>query len=150
MFDTSPHTLKLLAAFVWYGGVVALCVKSVSLLLAANKIYPGDSWLWLAAFGGVALGVIKAKYLFRRLCLKNLKRIDALEHPKLWHFYRIHFFVFLFTMVTLGSLLSRSALEQSNYFMLLVMAFVELSVGTALLGSSTFFWKKIHLLPTEK
>lgn len=142
MFDVSPQTLKLLAAFVWYGGVAALCAKSVSLLLAAHKIYPDGNWLWLAIFGGVALGVVKTKYLFRRLCLNNLKRIDALEHPKLWHFYRIHFFVFLFTMMTLGSLISRSALAQNNYSMLLVMAFVELSVGIALLGSSNCFLGK--------
>ena len=142
MFDISHRALKLLAAFVWYSGVVALLIKSTSLLLAAKKIHPEESDIWLTILGGVVLGVIKAKYLFRRLCLKNLKRIDALVDPKLWHFYRIHFFIFLFTMVTLGSLLSRSALSQGNYSMLLVMAFVELSVGIALLGSSHCFCKK--------
>jgi len=142
MFDVTPRTLKSLAAFVWYSGIVALLIKSTSLLLAAKKIHPEENWIWLAVFGGGVLGVIKEKYLFRRLCLKNLKRIDALVDPKFWHFYRIHFFIFLFTMVTLGSLLSRSALTQSNYLMLLVMAFVDLSVGVALLGSSHYFWKK--------
>ncbi|MDX2349263.1 MAG: hypothetical protein QNK32_02620 [Porticoccus sp.] len=145
MFDTAPRTLKFLAAFVWYGGVVALLVKSASLLLAAKKIHPDENWVWLATSGGVVLGVIKAKYLFRRLCLKNIKRIDALVEPKLWRFYRIRFFVLLFTMVTLGSMLSRSALAQGNYSMLLVMAFVELSVGIALLGSSDCFWKKTEI-----
>ncbi len=142
MFDAAPRTLKSLAAFVWYSGIVVLFIKSTSLLLAAKKIHPDENWVWLAAFCGVVLGVIKAKYLFRRLCLKNLKRIDTLVDPKLWHFYRIHFYIFLFTMVTLGSLLSRSALAQGNYSMLLVMAFVELSVGIALLGSSHCFWEK--------
>lgn len=142
MFDATPRTLKCLAAFTWYSGVVVLLIKSASLFLAAKKIHPEESWVWVAAFGGVVLGVIKAKYLFRRLCLKNLKRIDALEHSKLWSFYRIHFFIFLFSMVTLGSLLSRPALTQGNYSMLLVMAFVELSVGIALLGSSSCFWGK--------
>ncbi|MEH6469265.1 MAG: hypothetical protein V7725_06605, partial [Porticoccus sp.] len=142
MFDAAPRTLKSLAALTWYSGVVALLIKSTSLLLAAKKIHPEENWIWLAAFGGVVLGVIKAKYLFRRLCLKNLQRIDALEYPKFWNFYRIHFFIFLFSMVTLGSLLSRSALAQGDYFMLLIMAFVELSVGMALLGSSNCFWGK--------
>jgi len=142
MFDISHRTLKLLAGLVWYSGVVVLLIKSTSLLLAAKKIYPEENDIWLTVLGGVVLGVIKEKYLFRRLCLENLKRIDALEHPKLWHFYRIRFFIFLFAMVTLGSLLSRSALVQSNYSMLLVMAFIELSVGIALLGSSNCFWEK--------
>jgi hypothetical protein len=142
MFNASPYTLKLLAAFVWYGGVVALCIKSISLLLAANKIFPDENGVWLAAFGGAVLGFVKAKYLFRRLCLNNLQRIDDLECPKIWQFYRMYFFIFLFFMVVLGSLLSRTAMAQGDYLMLLIMAFVELSVGVALFLSSDCFLGK--------
>ena len=142
MFDASPRTLKLLAAFVWYGGVIVLFIKSISLLLAAKQIHPDRNWIWLTALGGIVLGIIKAKYLFRRLCLKNLKRIDELVGPKLWDFYRIQFFIFMFTMISLGSWLSRSALAQDNYPILIAMAFIELSIATALFGSSNFFWRK--------
>ncbi len=142
MFDASPRTLKLLAAVVWYSGVVALLIKSIRLLVVAEKINPEQHWVWLAALGGFVLGVIKAKYLFKRLCLKNLVRIDNLKHPKLWNFYRVHFFIFLFTMVSLGSTLSRFALAEGNYPLLVSMAFVELSVGMALLGGSICFWEK--------
>ncbi len=140
MFNTSSHRLKLLAALVWYIGVIVLLFKSSNLLLAAEKLNPGQLWTGLAVIGGLVLGVIKAKYLFRRLCLKNLIRIDALKQPKLWHFYRWRFFIFLFSMITLGGYLSR--LAEGDYVMLIVIAFVELSVAIALLGSSGCFFKQ--------
>jgi len=139
MFDTSPHTLKFLAALVWYSGVIALLIKSTSLLFRAHVISPGHPWLLMAVLVGVVIGAIKARYLFRRICLKNLKRIDALKHPKLWHFYRMRFFIFLLTMVILGSYLSHRA--QDNFPMLIAMAAIELSVAIALLGSSDCFRK---------
>lgn len=139
MFDTSARTLKQLAALVWLIGVVVLFLKSSTLFIAAERVNPGHPWIWLAIVGGLILGSIKAKYLFNRLCQKNLRRIDALAEPKIWQFYRIHFFIFLFTMITLGASLSR--LAQGDYPMLLVVAFVELSVGTALLGSIHCFKK---------
>ena len=140
MFESSPQTLKFLAALVWYSGVIALLIKSASLLFRAHVISPGHPWLLMAVLIGVVIGAVKARYLFRRLCLKNLKRIDALEHPKLWHFYRMRFFIFLLTMVILGSYLSHRA--QDNFPMLITMAAIELSVAIALLGSCGCFRKE--------
>ncbi len=140
MFDASRNTLKLLAALVWYSGVVVLTLKSTLLFIEANRIHPGASWTWLAILAGVTIGILKAKYLFSKLCIKNLKRIDSLERPKIWHFYRIHFFIFLFSMVTLGAFLSRQA--YGDYTMLIVIAAVELSIAIALLGSSHIFWRE--------
>ena len=140
MFNTSPYTLKLLAALVWYSGAVVLYIKSASMLFRAEMINPGQHWIWMAVLSGLVIGGIKAKYLFKRLCFKNLARINALQQTKLWHFYRIRFFIFLFAMVLLGSFLSR--LVQDNYPMLIIMAVVELSVATALVGSSNCFWRE--------
>jgi len=140
MFNASANTLKLLAALVWYSGVVILTLKSTFLFIEADKLHPGEAWIWLAILAGVTVGIIKAKYLFSKLCTKNIKRIYSLEQPKIWHFYRIHFFIFLFSMVTLGSFLSRQA--HGDYTMLILVAAVELSIATALLGSSHIFWKK--------
>lgn len=140
MFNTSPRILKLLAALVWYIGVVVLFIKSANLLLEAERINPDQPWVWLAVLGGLALGGIKSKYLFRRLCIKNLRRIDALEQPKIWHFYRVHFFIFLFLMITLGAFLSR--LAHGDYPMLIIVAVIEFSIATALLRSSYCFWRE--------
>ncbi len=140
LFNTSPRTLKLLAALVWYGGAVILFIKSTSLLLEAEKINPDQPLTWLAVLSGLVLGGIKAKYLFNRLCLNNLRRIDALKQPKFWQFYRVRFFIFLFFMISLGSSLSR--LAHGDFPMLIAVAVVELSVATALLGSSACFWRE--------
>ena len=140
MFYSSRRSLKLLAALVWYSGAVVLSFKSSRLLLEAYNIRPEQVWIYLAVVGGLMIGAIKAKYLFKRLCIKNLNRIDAIEQPKFWHFYRMRFFFFLLVMILLGSFVSH--LAHGNYTALLMIAIVEVSLATALLGSSTCFWKK--------
>lgn len=142
MFNVSHLTLKILAALVWFSGFVMLYIKSMSLLFRAETLNPGQHWIWLALISGLVIGIIKAKYLYKRLCIKNLARINALPQAKLWDFYRPHFFIFLFSMVLLGSYFSRQILD--NYSMLISMAILELSIATALLGSSNCFWKKLE------
>ena len=141
MFDTSHKTLKRLAALIWFSGIIALSVKSGSLLLEAATINPGQPWPWLALFAGWVLGLIKAKYLFSKICIKNLKRIDALKQPKAWHCYRTQFFIFLFLMVSLGGYLSRIA--HGDYSLLLSVAVVDITIATALLGSAHIFWRDL-------
>jgi len=140
MFDCSKDTLKLLASLVWYSGAVVLSVKSIIMLLEAQTIKPGHAGIWLVIIGGILFGAIKAKYLFKKVCIKNLDRIKALKNPKLWEFYRFRFFIFLLTMILLGSFISRQA--HGHYSMLITMALIEISLATALLGSSVCFWKK--------
>ncbi len=140
MFDTTIQTLKLLASLVWYSGAIILSYKSISMLSEAHAINPAQLQTWLTIAAGLLFGAIKAKYLFTKVCIKNLNRIEALKKPKLWEFYRIRFFIFLITMIMMGSFLSRQA--HGNYSMLLTMALIEISLATALLGSSFCFWKK--------
>ena len=140
MYNTSTHILKLLASLVWYSGAIVLSFKSSRLLLEAQSIKPNLVWIWLAVLSGLVIGIIKAKYLFKRLCIKNLKRINALEEPKLWQFYRMRFFFFLLAMIILGSFISR--LAHGNYATLMTMAIIEVSLATALLSSSNCFWKE--------
>lgn len=140
MFNVSHYTLKVLAALVWCSGAVVMFTKSTNMLLEAERINPDQNWIWLAIVGGLLFGGIKGRYLFKRLCLNNLKRIYALHQPKLWQFYRMRFFVFLLTMVAVGTYFSRQA--HGDYQLLLTMAFIEISVATALLGSSHCFWIK--------
>jgi len=140
MFNTSLRTLKLLAALVWFSGAIVLFIKSASLFLEAEGINPDQPWTWLAVLAGLVIGGIKARYLFSRLCFKNLSRINALEQPKLWHFYRARFFFFLFLMVSSGAFLSR--LAHGDYPMLIAVAVIDLSIATALLGSSNCFLRE--------
>ena len=140
MFDSSKLTLKLLAAAVWYSGAVVLSYKSARLLLEAQSINTDKTWICLAVITGIMIGMIKAKYLFKNICIKNIKRIDSLISPKLWQTYRTYFYFFLLAMIILGSSITR--MVHGNYAVLMSAAIVEISLATALLGSSNCFWKK--------
>ena len=140
MFNSSTNTLKLLASLVWFCGAIVLSYKSFRMLLEAQSINSNQTWIWLAILAGIIIGLVKAKYLFKRVCIKNLRRIDALKTPKFWQTYRTHFYFFLLAMIILGSSISR--LAHGNYAALIAVATIEISLSTALLGSGSCFWKK--------
>jgi len=139
MFNTSIASLRLLASIVWYIGVVVLILKSSALFIAAQQNHASLLLIGLVGFLGIVLGTIKAKYLFGPICIKNLKRINTLQLPKLWQFYRPQFFVFLTMMITFGAYASKAA--QGDNLWLLSLAGLELSIATALLLSSRYFFK---------
>jgi hypothetical protein len=140
MFNTSHQVLKLLAAFIWLSGVVVLYIKGVSIFFEAESIKTESILSRLFFILAIIFGFIKAKFLFKPVCIKNLKRIKSLKQPKLWEFYRFRFFIFLFSMVLLGSFLSHQA--HDNYPLLITVLIIDISVGTALLTSSMCFWQK--------
>ena len=140
MLNTSSLILKKLAALVWYIGVVVLLIKSAGLFLEADRSGASLLLIILAMLSGLVIGGIKAKYLFIKMCNRNLERINELKQPMLWQFYRIRFFIFLGLMVLLGTYLSK--LIQGDYLMLIALAIVELSIATALLVSSHCFWRR--------
>ena len=139
MLVASTRRLKILAALVWYVGGIVLLLKGSSLLVEAEALKPEQNWLWLAAVAGLFLGGLKARLLFSASCRKNLDRIAALERPKLWQFFRPGFFVMLTVMILAGATLSR--LAHNNYPFLIGVGTLDLSLATALLGSSYVFWK---------
>ena len=140
MFNTSIKTLKLLAALVWFSGAVVLFIKGFGMFFEAEQMNPGELWTWLALSAGLLLGSIKARYLFSRLCIKNIRRIEGLKEPRLWNFYRVRFYVFLLVVSLSGLYVSQQA--HGDYSMLIIMIIVDLSLATALLASSNCFWKK--------
>ncbi len=140
MFTVSAQILRQLALLAWYSGSLVLLIKGGSLLLEAHTIKPNQHWYLIAATIGILVGIIKAVYIFTKSCRNNLNRINNLENPQVWQFFRPAFFVFLTLMIILGATLSR--LSHGNYPMLLSVGLVDLSVGTALLVSSYVFWQK--------
>ena len=135
----SHHSLKVLAALAWLSGGVVLLLKGTSLLIEAVAQQPGDFVPWLAGGAGILIGVLKMKFLFNRFCQRNLDRITALKHPKIWQFFRPGFMVFLAAMIVFGAALSRLALD--NYPLLVGIIVLDFSLATALLGSSLVFRK---------
>ncbi len=135
---TSTRTLKILAAGVWYLGGIALLLKGRTLLLEANLLRPDQIWPTLALTVGMILGGLEAWFRFRKSCQRNLARIDSLEKPKLWQFFRPGFFIALLIMIAGGRTLSY--LAGGNYSMLIGVAALDITIGVALLGSSYMFW----------
>lgn len=124
----------------WYTGGTVLTLKAASLLIQAVEISTNASpFLW-AILGGITIGALKARYLFIPACRKNLLRIEGLENPKLWQFFRPQFFLFLALMVSAGAMLSRWAAGDFNA--LLMVAALDITIATALLGSSGPFWQR--------
>jgi hypothetical protein len=140
MLNVSTRSLKILSALFWYIGGIILITKGISLLFDAAELKQNRAWLLgLAIFTGLAIGILKAAFLFSKSCRKNLLRIDTLTNPKIWQLFRPGFFIFLLLMTITGTTLSR--LAQNHYFFLVGVAILDFSIAVALLGSSYVFWK---------
>jgi hypothetical protein len=134
----SKRKVKIASALIWYSGAVILILKAGRLLIEAETLQPGKFWPWLAVAVGMTIGFMKAKLLFAKVCQKNLLRIEAMEHPKIWQCFKPRFFLFLFAMIILGAILSR--LAQNNYPFLIGVAVIDFSIAAALFSSSYIFW----------
>ena len=143
MSKVSRRVLKILAAAVWYVGGLMLVRKAVIHLVEADGLRPDGDWPLFAVVVGVAAGLVKARLWFNKACRKNLARIDALERPTIWSFFRPWFFFFLALMILAGLVSARSA--HGNYPFLIGVAALDLAIATALLTSSVVFWKKRFL-----
>ncbi|MBI9045222.1 MAG: hypothetical protein JEZ06_12100 [Anaerolineaceae bacterium] len=137
---TSTNILKILAALIWYTGAIILTMKSRELIIEAVNLEPAKNLYWIAIISGLLIGGLKAKFIFVKSCKKNMKRIDSLATPKIWQFYKPGFFLFLAIMMPFGATLSRIA--HGNYIFLLCVATLDISLATALLGSSYVYWKQ--------
>ncbi len=138
IFTVSERALNILAALVWYIGGIRLLQKGIDLLIEAEAMNPGQAWPWIAGFVGLALGGLKAKYLFTNSIKKNLIRIAGLSQPKIWQFFSPGFFAALTIMILAGVTLSRMA--HNNYPFLIVVAILDIGIAIALLGSSYVYW----------
>ena len=133
----SHGVLKALAALTWYVGGGVLLYKGTGYLFAAAA---GGPSLPAALAGGlgVTVGLLRGRTMFLRACRRNLSRIDALERPRPWQFFRPGFFAALALMIAGGALLSW--LAGVGYWAAVTVGGLELVIATALLSSSTPFW----------
>ncbi len=135
---TSKRTLVYLAAAVWYIGGIMLLRSGLELIIQARELKSGILWPLIIITLGIALGIFQVLFIFRHSCRKNLHRINQLEDPRLWQFYRPGFFLALAIMITSGILLNR--FSQGHYFLMLGVAAVDFALTISLLGSSYIFW----------
>lgn len=134
-----PHGfLKTLAAATWYVGAGVLLFKGSGYLLMAFESGATLPSI-VSGVAGVIVGLVRGRTMFTRACRRNLQRIDALEDPRIWQFFRPGFFAALVLMCAGGVALSW--LARSGYWGSVVVGGLELVIGTALLTSSVVFWR---------
>lgn len=136
---TSRTALKVLAAATWYIGSGVLLYKGSGYLLEAAG---AGSTVWPAVSGatGVLAGLMRGRTMFLKACRRNLARIDALDDPRVWQFFRPGFFAALAVMIAGGAVLAW--LAETGYVGAVVVGGLELIIGTALLTSSVAFWRE--------
>ena len=135
----SHGVLKGLAATTWYVGGGVLLYKASGYLLVAGatgSIVPAA----ISALLGITVGVLRGRTMFLRACRRNLGRIDALQAPRIWQFFRPGFFAALALMIAGGALLAW--LSGTGYWGAVVVGGLELIIATALLTSSVAFWRR--------
>ena len=135
----SRLTLMIIAALVWYGGGITLLLKGGALVKGAFALDSQSLWTFAAPVIGVAIGLVKARYIFNHACKKNVLRIRALPSPRIWQFFRPGMLIFLAIIIPAGAWMSRMAAGEFGY--LCGVAALDLSIATALLTSSLVFWK---------
>ncbi|MCK5794880.1 MAG: hypothetical protein KAH12_09235 [Anaerolineales bacterium] len=135
---TTKKTLVYLAAAVWYIGGIMLFRSGLELVIQAHELKEGTLWPAVFIITGIVLGIIQVLFIFRHSCRKNMRRINLLNDPRLWQFYRPGFFMALAIMITSGILLNHFA--QGYYYYMLAVAAVDFALTTSLLGSSYVFW----------
>ena len=140
MLTVSRRTLTTLAAIVWHIGGIVLLLKGVSLIGEADSLRPEQNWQWTFVVAGLLLGLLKARFLFSKFWHKNATRIDTLDEPRLWQFFRPGFFLMLAVMILAGATMSR--LAAGHYQSLIGVATLDLSLAMALLGSGLIFWRQ--------
>ena len=140
MIKISKKHLIIISAIVWYSGSISLAIKSLSLFNNAYDIYSNNAVIIIALLTGIIIGLIKGKYIFVKSCKKNIFRINNLQNIKLWLFFKPSFMIALAVMITTGSLLSKWA--EGNYYSLIAVAILDLTISVALFYSSFAFWKK--------
>lgn len=135
---TTKKTLVYLAAAVWYIGGIMLFRSGLQLLSQSRELIGEGYWPMVFIALGILLGTVQVVFIFRHSCRKNIQRINQLEDPRLWQFFRPGFFLALAVMITSGILLDH--LAQGQYFFMLIVMGVDFALTISLLGSSYIFW----------
>ena len=140
MINTTNKNLKYIASVVWILGGVVLFVKSYSILILAQKLNPNYLYIIMSLIVAFVIGMLKNRFIMSKFCKRNINRIMNLKNPKVYQVYETQFVFFLVLMILVGAILSRVVI--GNFIASLAVGTFDLSLSTALLTSSTQFFKK--------
>jgi len=140
MISVSKRTLNIIAVCIWFVGVTILLMKSIVFIQRAEAIKPDRIWIFIPILLSLFFGSLKAKFVIRKSCNRNLKRIASLNKPKLHQFYSLPFFILVLIMIAAGVTLGR--FSNNNFAFLISAATLDLSIAFALFGGVYFYWQQ--------
>lgn len=123
------------AAGLWT--VVGLGLTAAGLVWCSGVSLP---WAVVLAGAGLAAGLVKGRYVIRRLAEKNAARIIARgDGHCLGGFLSVKTWLLVAAMMASGMVLRRSAVPRP------VLGVLYTAVGTALLAGSLILWRALRL-----
>lgn len=141
----SHTTLKTLAAAVWLTGGTMLLWKGAERMLEAATELGAPTWPLVAGLLGLAVGVLRGRLVFRRAAERNVRRIHALEAPRVWQFFRPGFFAALVVMV--GVAVGMSLLAETGTVARVVVGGLDWAIAFSLLVSAGAFARSVRPAP---
>ena len=133
MPKVNKKILIFTAGFIWAVGGFMLLRKGI---LLSDKI--SSSIFLILLVLGIAIGLTKMYFVFRKVIARNVVRINAYKKGKVcfFAFQKWKFYVLISLMVGLGIFMSKT-----NYVSHEVIFVVDIAVGTGLFSASIFYFK---------
>jgi uncharacterized membrane protein len=145
----SKQQLSQTAGCVWGIVGIFLVYRGMGLYqLAAQEQNSSQEAIIISVVLGIALGIIKGKFVLSKTARWNRDRIDQLTPPlKIHQVFAGPFYGFIAGMMMLGFILRTYNSFFGGY---IVVATIYCGIGMALLAASTIYWKKTVPHPLKK
>jgi len=102
MLKVSKNTLILITGFVWLLACLILFRRAYSWIAIMT-----DYQLYLGILIAIPLAIIKIRFIFKKLTIKNIKRISSFKEHQInvWEFHLNKDKILIVLMIVLGTLL---------------------------------------------
>jgi ferrochelatase len=130
----STRTLERTAGVIWLAVGVMLAVRGARMLEDASAL-----GRVLALALGLAIGVLKGRYVLSRTARRNRRRIRRLAAPRAWNVFTWRFLVLIALMIALGK--GMRELAEAGVWHWAPVAAVYLGIGAGLAVSALFYFR---------
>lgn len=141
MYRFSLKTALFLLGFLWLLAGVMLFTKGVTLLQHPSTFFSQFSWMpkkelpILLLCLGLFLGQFKARTVLRKAANKRIEEMRARSAFSFFQVFNLQYFLLIVIMSSLGMLLNFLSTPSD------LRGFIDITIGTALMQSSFFYFK---------
>ncbi|NLE21451.1 MAG: hypothetical protein GX624_01525 [Actinobacteria bacterium] len=128
------------AAVVWLVGTAILLVRGVAYIVAPDEYERFGLGIVLIALVGIAIGIVKARFVLIRYATRAVSRIRSRGHACFFGLFAWSSWVFIAVMMGGGLLLRHSPLVDS-WWGRTFLGVLYVAVGTALAIADVVFWR---------